>query len=66
MQIQPITKGLSISLCVGKYGGFYSQFTPNFFRVCLGWIALTLWFIDLESFITHLRTKKKYEQTRNK
>lgn len=50
-------KGLSITLCFGKYAGFYTRFKKTNWRICLGWAALTLYFIDLEVFIDFLRKR---------
>ena len=53
---------MTITLAIGKYGGFYAQFNSQFWRICLGWIAITLYFSDLEDFITKLiKEKNKVE-----
>lgn len=52
-------KGLSFTICIGSYGGFYCKFSSVAWRVCLGHIAFTLYFCDLEDFITTLTEKKK-------
>lgn len=31
----------TFAVTVGKYGGFYVQGSRQFWRVCLGWVALT-------------------------
>ena len=49
-------KGLSITLCFGKYGGFHAYVSDMSWRICLGWVALTIYpRTDLEAFITHVR-----------
>lgn len=50
-------KGLSLTLCFGKYGGFYVYVSSTSWRICLGWMAVTLYFLDLEEFITVLRKR---------
>jgi hypothetical protein len=51
-------KGLSFTIIIGKYGGFYTLFTRQAWRICLGWVAFTLYFCDLEAFIQYIRIKK--------
>jgi hypothetical protein len=50
-------KGLSFTLVFGKYGGFYAKFSKQDWRICLGWVAFTIYFCDLEAFIHYLKTK---------
>jgi hypothetical protein len=53
-------RGFSITLCFGKYGGFHTNFSSWSWRVCLGWVALTVYpRTDLEEFIKYLRTRSK-------
>lgn len=48
-------KGLSITLCFGKYGGFWAAFTSHQWRICLGWVALTVYpQTDIEEFMKSL------------
>ena len=42
--------GLTFTVCFGSYGGFYF----NRWRVCLGWVAFTVYAYDLESAIAIL------------
>jgi len=50
--------GFSITLCFGKYGGFHAQFTSWTWRICLGWVALTIYLrTDIEEFIKNLQEK---------
>lgn len=51
-------KGLSFTLCLGSYGGFYAKFSTAAWRFCLGWVAFTVYFCDLENFITLLRAER--------
>lgn len=51
-------KGLSITLCFGSYGGFYMTFTKYCWRICLGWVALSVYpQTDIENYITNQKTK---------
>ena len=54
------TTGLSITLVFGKYGGFYVKFTSITWRICLGWVALTIYpQDDIEEIITYLNNLRK-------
>jgi len=47
-------KGFSITLCFGKYAGFYVWISRISFRICLGFVAFTVyWTVDLETYIEH-------------
>lgn len=50
-------KGLSFTICIGKYGGFYAHTHETNWRLCLGWVAFTLYFVDLEEYINYLRCR---------
>ena len=51
-------KGTSITLVFGSYGGFYITFEEFAWRICLGWVAITIYpKTDIENFITSLRNK---------
>ena len=51
--------GFSITLCFGRYAGFYITISKINFRICLGVVALTVyWTTDLEQFINYLMNKK--------
>jgi hypothetical protein len=55
-------RGLSITICFGSYGGFYAYIKSMGWRVCLGWIAITIYpKTDIEAFIQFLRKKPKDE-----
>ena len=50
--------GLSITLVIGTYGGFYCRFGSHAWRICLGWIALTVYpRNDIEEFMASLKRK---------
>lgn len=40
--------GISITIILGKYGGFYVFRSPTTFRICLGFIAFTIYNYDLD------------------
>lgn len=40
--------GFTISICFGKYGGFYRRFGEGYIGLCLGYMAITLYFFDQE------------------
>jgi len=42
---------VTIALSFGKYGGFYAHFSGAAWRVCLGWMALTVLFMDLDNWL---------------
>lgn len=50
-------RGLSFTICFGGYGGFYVIFSRSEWRLCLGWVAFTIYFVDLEAFILNLKRK---------
>jgi hypothetical protein len=43
-------KGITFTLCIGKFGGFNIRI-KNCFRLCLGWIAFTIYFYDREVLV---------------
>jgi cell shape-determining protein MreC len=52
--------GLSITLVFGKFAGVYFRTTFQSTRICLGWIAFTIyWQSDIETFISKLKEKIK-------
>ena len=51
--------GFSITLVFGAYAGFYIRLQSYSWRVCLGWVAFTVYpRTDIESYITHLRKEE--------
>jgi len=42
---------MSIALSFGKWGGFYFEPGDMAWRLCLGWMALTLLFEDLDVWL---------------
>jgi len=55
-------KGLTLTLAFGKYGGFYAYAHSTNWRLCLGWVALTIYFVDLEQFISYLKAKEGQDE----
>jgi hypothetical protein len=49
--------GLSFTLVFGSYAGFFVIVNKEQFRICLGWVAFTIYFCDFEKFIDYLRNK---------
>ena len=47
----------SLLLNWGESGGFYTHFTPLTWRVCLGKLAITLAFLDLDEVLDYLLEK---------
>jgi len=42
---------MTIMVTFGKFGGFYANFSTFAWRVCLGWMALTFVFADLDTVL---------------
>ena len=40
--------GVALTVCVGKWAGIYIKLSTTAFRVCLGFVAVTVWFCDVE------------------
>lgn len=45
--------GFSITLVFGPYGGFYVYTSKHSWRLCLGWMALSILFYDVENSVTN-------------
>ena len=60
-QILRDISGLSITIVLGRYGGFHAKFSKEMWRVCIGWIAFTIYFSDIKAFMHTLinRANKK-------
>lgn len=41
-------RGFSFQVNAGAYGGIYVNFTRMSWRIALGWVAITLFFFDIE------------------
>lgn len=59
-----LPKGFSLQITGGKYAKFYASFTRMSWRICLGWIAVTLFFFDAEVAITDVLIKSNKEKNR--
>ena len=45
--------GLTFMLSFGKFGGFYAKLDKEWFRICLGFVAFTIFFMDFEEYLKH-------------
>lgn len=53
-------RGFSITLVFGSYGGFHVRLSGTLWRICLGWVALTIYFRhDMEYVFQSLLEQKK-------
>lgn len=59
-------KGISFSIAIGSWGTPGLIFEKTYWRLCLGFIAFQLWFVDIEDTISNLFLKLKQERTLNK
>lgn len=50
---QSSTKGFSVVVCFGTYGGFYFVLNTRCFRICAGWVSLTFYFSDFENLVNN-------------
>lgn len=41
-------RGLGFMISIGGYGGFNYQCNKLFWRVCLGWVSVALFFHDVD------------------
>lgn len=57
-------KGFSLQINGGSYGGFHAKFDSLSCRVCFGWLAITLFFFDVEPVF--LAALKVYNQPKPK
>jgi len=46
--------GFTITICFGKYSGFYIRNAPETWGVCLGWMAITFYYFDQEEAVKAL------------
>lgn len=42
-------KGVSILFVIGSYGGFHIQYSSSSFHICVAFVALTIFFYDVEN-----------------
>ena len=50
--------GLSVTIIIGKYGGFYIFTSETTFRICLGFIAFTVYAYDLDKKMSDVMNKQ--------
>ena len=44
-------KDMTFMINIGKWGGFYADFSGSW-RICLGWVAFTVMFSDIDDRLT--------------
>jgi hypothetical protein len=55
-------KGFSLQINGGTtYGGFYARFKRTSWRICLGWLAVSLFFFDVEPVLGRLAAAQRKE-----
>ena len=59
--IKGIGAGISASISFGHYGGFQIQFNKEFWRIVLGWVAVSICFFDLDFVFGMMLTEKVKE-----
>lgn len=52
-------KGFSFLMCFGGYGGFHFTFGSDALHLCLGCVAFTLFFYDVESAMSSILKNQK-------
>jgi predicted membrane-bound mannosyltransferase len=59
-------QGLTFTLCFSRYAGFHIFFKPAF-RICLGWVGITICPFDLEAAVgLHINEIEDQKQLANK
>ena len=53
--------GISFSVSFGHYGGFRKQLNIEFWRLVLGWVAISICWFDLDYVFTLLLIEKEKE-----
>jgi hypothetical protein len=55
------TKGITFMIVIGTYGGFQASYEKKFaIRICLGWIAFTIYLVDIENYLSDIIEREKY------
>lgn len=48
-------------IVIGTYGGFQASYEKKFaIRICLGWIAFTIYLVDIENYLSDIIEREKY------
>lgn len=55
-------KGISFLTVIGSYGGFHKTITDHSLHLCVGWIAFTIFFYDVENALAKTLLKDNKEQ----
>ena len=56
-------KGISFLMVIGSYGSFHFTNTKHSMHVCLGWLAFTIFYYDVENAMATLLESKENKQT---
>jgi len=51
-------KGISFLIVIGSYGSFHFTNTKSAMHLCLGWLAITIFYYDIENAIAKTLLKK--------
>jgi hypothetical protein len=55
-------KGISLLFVLGSYGGFHKTITKHSWHICLGWIAFTVFWYDVESALSKILIEEKPDE----
>lgn len=59
MKMHETMPGVSVTVAVGKWAKPHAGINRYSARICLGFIAFTLYTLDIEEFVTWLAKKSK-------
>lgn len=51
--------GITFQIVIGQYGGFGIVINKNVIRICIAFISVSLFFVDMEIMIANAVNKKK-------
>lgn len=51
-------KGISFMMVIGSYGSFHFTLTKHSAHLCLGWVAFTIFFYDVENALAKMLEPK--------
>ena len=54
-----IMKGISFLFVIGSYGGFFVTYKSSSFHICLGFLAMTIFFYDVENAMNNMMQESK-------
>ncbi len=65
MKMHPMT-GVSLSIAIGRWATPHIKLGTYTARICLGFVGITFWTLDLEDFMKYLAdTKANQKEYRN-